>query len=385
MSETNLEISSNMGTESAGTQSQEERSTTFLPAEKGNKSSSYRFPLSGENSFDFASSLPVHKSLRSMAQDDGGCIAEDWQMELSPIAKSRGSDICGEFMRVPNLGSIDEPCNGVEFAKDPEDYDKENSPLQGVAAQDQMFDEKHDSFESNPTSSSTEFERAHSDWTRAKPKDSGRKALERSIDGSYPTQLDRDLSFAIKQIDVSSQEFIQRIRNAAHRRKKEMTRSRDSLAAKEQEQRLTIAASKQKSLETVTTEESEAFGPLRSQPISDLNFKPFKARPLPKTTGEKGGGGLSGVPRVDSKPTTTPSSPRLGSRRRDKVKAKSLEEHKNSSSTIFKARPLPATTNEKGEGGLSGIPKVESKPATIPLSPLLASRKKSVREFLLDS
>ena len=156
-----------------------------------------------------------------------------------------------------------------------------------------------------------------------------------------------DLSSARRQVDESSLEFIERIRTAAHRRKVAMTRSRDSLAAKEREHLRCIAASKSK---PETPEHTHSSVPKQAQ----VAFKQFKARPLPSTTFQKGMGGLSGVPKVDAKPTTTPLSPLLG-------------RHKRESNTL---------SFERGMGGLSGVPKVDTRPPTTPFSPLLGYRRK---------
>jgi len=46
-------------------------------------------------------------------------------------------------------------------------------------------------------------------------------------------------------------------------------------------------------------------------------YVPFKARSLPRTTGDKGAGGIVGVPKVSKRSTTVPKSPQLGARRKD--------------------------------------------------------------------
>jgi len=50
---------------------------------------------------------------------------------------------------------------------------------------------------------------------------------------------------------------------------------------------------------------------------SEDPYVPFKAKPLPKTTGNKGAGGIVGVPRVSKRTATVPNSPKLGARRTD--------------------------------------------------------------------
>jgi hypothetical protein len=224
--------------------------------------------------------------------------------------------------------------------------------------------------------------------------------------------LDRDLTSARKRIDESSNEFIERIRSAAHKRKVAMTRSRDSLAAKERGQKLTIAESKLKA-ENARVQEAETTPPIKTQrrePELVESNKQFKARPLPETTGDKGMGGLVGVPKVESKPTTTPFSPLLGSRRRGNTKIKALEKPKppsvkkdaetrkssrpttqdvnnrraclpvplpSSTPAPFRARPVPVSTGLKGHGGQVGVPKVPKRPVTVPSSPCLGPRRRA--------
>lgn len=202
------------------------------------------------------------------------------------------------------------------------------------------------------------------------------------------SQPGKDLSEVRKQVDESSNNFIERIRDAAHQRKLALTRSRDDLKAKEREQLKVnaAAASEKPTPETSTSLHADASS-LRKQ---------FKARPLPETTGVKGTGGLNGVPKVPKKPPTTPFSPLLGARRPQKIKIKALEapsvqrsinkstSHKKtptarpvseSINTAFKARPVPSFVGRKGQGGLTGIPKVQKRSVTVPISPVLGLRR----------
>jgi hypothetical protein len=224
--------------------------------------------------------------------------------------------------------------------------------------------------------------------------------------------LDRDLSSARKRIDESSNEFIERIRCAQRKRKVAMTRSRDSLAAKEQEQKLSIAESKLKA-ENARAQEAEKTPLIKTERRESelvVSNKQFKARPLPAATGEKGMGGLVGVPKVESKPTTTPFSPLLGSRRRENIKIKALENPKppsvkkdaevrkssqpkaehvsnrraclpatppSNAPAAFRARPVPAYTGLQGHGGQVGVPKVQKRPVTVPSSPCLGPRRRA--------
>lgn len=191
-----------------------------------------------------------------------------------------------------------------------------------------------------------------------------------------------------RDLGASSSAFIQQLRGAAFRRKKELARSRDSLAAKEREQRKTIATyeaarmHQQDLARQVAAEEQRR----RSLTIKLLSRETFKARPLPETTGVQGSGGLAGVPKVEKKPTTTPISPYLGPRRylRQHLDPDSEDHHKLSSLTkqpplqtlsSFKALPLPMTTGQFGDAGQAGVPKVQKRKITIPHSPLLGFRR----------
>lgn len=125
----------------------------------------------------------------------------------------------------------------------------------------------------------------------------------------------RDLTSAKKQLNISSHNFSERLRGAANLRKLEVVRSRDSLAAKEREHMLSIAAAKQKidAERKVPSHQVRSTGPPKK--ISNNPYRPFKALPLPKAA--KGDVGIRGVPKVDKHRATTPISPSLGTRRRD--------------------------------------------------------------------
>jgi hypothetical protein len=179
-----------------------------------------------------------------------------------------------------------------------------------------------------------------------------------------------------------------------------MSRSRDSLVAKEREQR-SIKAQSVIVEEAASEDDSETNHDYRRNSNSEAPRKQFKARPLPETTGVKGTGGLDGVPKIEKKPTTTPFSPRLGSRRPQKTKVKCLENSKpkqpqpretkpsnKNKETLsmpaekgvaasFKARPFPSSVGMTGYGGQFGVPKVPKRPVTVPHSPLLGPRRRS--------
>jgi hypothetical protein len=182
-----------------------------------------------------------------------------------------------------------------------------------------------------------------------------------------------------------------------------MTQSRDDLKAKEREQieanetaRYNLSLETDKSSRIKSKSERACDESLQSTSSN----KTFKARPLPATTGIKGMGGLAGVPKVTKRPTTTPFSPLLGSRRHEINKIKSLEkpkmqkkpetrpldkkkkvqvemeEPKSASLPAFKARSVPPFIGQEGQGGLTGVPKVRKRSVTVPKSPMLGLRRK---------
>ena len=160
-------------------------------------------------------------------------------------------------------------------------------------------------------------------------------------------------------LGASSMAFIEQLRGAALRRKMNLSRSRDSLAAKERKQREDIAASEAARLQKEEldrqAEEADRASRRKSVPARPSLLQTFKARPLPPTSGLLGSGGLSGVPKVEKKPTTTPISPFLGSRRdlRQAAEPETCDYYQRKSVTVpvskqpasidtttFKARPL---------------------------------------------
>lgn len=195
----------------------------------------------------------------------------------------------------------------------------------------------------------------------------------------------RDLASAKKHLDASSLAFIERLRGAAHRRKLQVARSRDSLAAKEREQLLSIASAKEQQL-AVAPELPSKLQPVHDRSKTSVDpYKPFKARPVPNTTGHFGSGGQVGVPKVEKKPTTTPFSPLLGARRpREEgnpfvgLKVLQSRHRIDSQSLPFKARPAPPTTGYQGHGGQVGVPKIPKRPPTVPESPLLGKKRTSL-------
>lgn len=232
-----------------------------------------------------------------------------------------------------------------------------------------------------------------------------------------------DLSSAKKKLGASSHTLVERLRGAAQKRKQLVTKSRDSFVAREQKQKLSLEniALSSHAEEEEYEEEHEPVASDLARPVATQKrhfeginpVKPFKARPLPATTGDLGHGGQTGVPKVAKRSPTVPSSPLLGNRRRlkegdvgesrayQRVKEEERRRREASTGTMrmketppataaasrnpasrgkeslgsFKARPLPATTGELGQGGQTGVPKVAKRSPTVPSSPLLGFRR----------
>ena len=186
---------------------------------------------------------------------------------------------------------------------------------------------------------------------------------------STSSTREAEIQLAQQQAGASGLAFIQGLRGAAHRRKMNLTRSRDSLAAKERERR----------------EEDERLAAERAR-LAEMNQNQhsaspdspheFRARPLPKSNRMSG---VSGLPKVVKRPVTTPFSPLLGARRKSMPVAMeskgstNLKRIDETETTTFKARPF--AKNVVNEGGRAGVPKVPKRPTTVPFSPLLGARR----------
>lgn len=222
------------------------------------------------------------------------------------------------------------------------------------------------------------------------------------------------IQLAQKQAGASAQAFIQGLRGAAHRRKMNLTRSRDSLAAKEKERR-------EEAGRLAIQMALDADNSQRSEMEKASSPHDFRAKPLPRSTRMGGVAGLprvvkrpvttplspmlgtrrasmpdhmhqtegenlqtrsegvAGLPKVDKRPVTTPFSPLLGARRtsstavQTKLRKYTRQHDEPMENATFRARPIPKATVEKG--GQSGVPKVSKRPTTIPSSPLLGTRR----------
>jgi hypothetical protein len=189
------------------------------------------------------------------------------------------------------------------------------------------------------------------------------------------------------ELRVTSQAFIERLRGAAFRRKLNLTRSRDSLVAKERHQRETIAAAALLKMSHQNHQHESSVSENTSSSSTS-----FRARPVPannKTNVVIHKAGAAGLPwNGKKKEPTIPVSPSLGTARRRPVAAVnaasimmgSKQPGGRTSSLMaaaFKARSVPKTNGATGDmhGGLAGVPKVPKRPVTVPCSPLLGARR----------
>lgn len=360
---------------------------------------------------NFLSPLEAPRSHMPKASSTGTSFPNDFvdfAMELSPIVKNRGSDTSQE---------------GIEIAPSNSDY-----PATGreVDCKGAMTTE----------SLTSAVSKAHPVSAPTRPI---AESLSHTSEPSNTSDFD-DLRSARKQVGESSNNFIDKIRNAAHKRKVAVTRSRDSLVAKEEEQLRSIAESKARSqsllgrINILRENDDENIRPNNAVQSEELLKNPFMNRNRKNTDGGFSG---VGVPKVKKRPTTTPFSPLLGSRRKEKMIIKALQKPKTSKATEavrtaqprkssnrsreqgysisshhawkslrvrspnlasesikgseltvrtaapsalpFTARPLP-TSSREGYAGQVGVPKVPKREVTVPLSPCLGPKRPSNTE-----
>lgn len=354
------------------------RSLARSQSDSGVPSSSLRFPFFDDECNTSTTESRNYDKFMSPGKPNNrsALYSSGWETELSPIAKSPDSEASHELLDFPPLEASPLSQSGGAGR----DAEGRGTIVDGGV------------FTPNKATEATE------------PSASPSREVEEE---DTRASMIPDLSSARKQLGQSSYEFIERIRNAAHKRKVAMTRSRDSLAAKEEELLRSIAESKNKP-QVLEASKNSSGAPKPSKNRDDSSAtgpepKTFKARPLPPTTGALGSGGLEGVPKVEKRPTTTPFSPLLGARRPQIPKIKALEVpkpikpvkptpkeapapapatkvvEKKSSDFVrpFKAREVPLAVRSAGNGGQYGVPKVPKRPVTVAMSPLLGPRRRS--------
>jgi hypothetical protein len=175
-------------------------------------------------------------------------------------------------------------------------------------------------------------------------------------------------------VDNQRANVVEKLRGAAFKRRMDVSRSRDSLIAKEQlhrEQNLFVkVVPPPTSTDKDLADGRELHDSKNKKEASNSNEKPlnqFRALPLPKTTGLlEGSYGLAGVPNIKKKDLTVASSPYLGRRRQQRTLAS------RETGTDNRPRLLPPTYKE---GGSIGLPRIVKKPTTVPHSPMLGPRR----------
>lgn len=204
----------------------------------------------------------------------------------------------------------------------------------------------------------------------------------RTEDDSYLAQP-KDLNSAKKNVNAQSSALVTRLRGAAQRRMVDLTKKRDSLAAKEIDHLERMENELNQFVNTIPEEDSvearNEKNEKQTKPSKSKQRSVFKARPLPASS--KDGGTTSGVPKVRRKPATKAISPKLGSKRSTQlqncnVTGKLANANKSDPFYVspFKARPLPTFINNDKENR-GGVPKVKNHQPTVPVSPLLGLRR----------
>ena len=354
---------------------------------------------------------------------------DDKHMDLSDYDESKamtGSHI-EEELDNSNSANLNYDCNHVSTVGINE---RDPSYLKN---EDDIQDQYIGSPDTKRNTSYTLLSPYNSPFQQIRSRDNRRRATIGTIDkrsSSIGTMVEqtktppvKDLRSAQKAVNFNSSTLVARLQAAGKQRILHLSRRRDSLAAKVQEH------SQMKTSSTETTLTSIKDSPLQ-QPSDELEkgikqekkyngvnpYKPFTARPLPEYI-QPGYGGQVGVPRVEKKLPTNPTSPKLGPRRMSthgcvqslamkKVRARMKKEREMKESisrrfsmpppkrnTIpecpqlspksnpykpFIARQAPMTSLDSLEyAGQHGIPKVDKREPTIPESPQITKSRKS--------
>jgi len=342
---------------------------------------------------------------------DDAITSSDFGMGLSPIARDRDSGAS----TISCSGSISGDIDSVDIINQRIENSKHVSPQSqsgNITTNDGTSDEN----------------------ARSATKDTQSQKMPQSLEYSHPPSAG-SFESAIKQVGEHSINFIDKIRDAAHKRKVEVTRSRDSLIAKEQEQLRSIAECKSRF--AALTEKLQSRDERHEEAAKEnynnrLNKSEKQFKLSRRSNRDRNGFGGTGVPKVEKRPTTTPLSPKLGIRRKERnvvpkasertkttsergstirSTAKSIDrlrfndtntdedtafgklnlggqsiangktslrsESRKGNSSTFKARPIPSSATRRWNAGQVGIPKVSKRAVTIPVSPCLGPKRQS--------
>jgi len=267
-------------------------------------SSSFRFPFTDNEDTDLNLSKNFHKlgGSKTLPIRDCGDSSDsslDLSLGLSPISRSRDSDTSIRSY----AGSIE----GERLVLDSVDSTTNSMKDEGKASS-QMQSENYTTFDGMSGREETE-ERENLESSETSP-------LSNPSQSPSPTG---SLQSAMKQVGERSSNFIDKIRDAAHKRKVEVTRSRDSLVAKEQEQLRSIAECKTRfaALKQKLHNADEKNEEATKENNVDLFLNSEQLSKVPRKNNRSNNGfGGAGVPKVEKRPTTKALSPKLGLRRK---------------------------------------------------------------------
>jgi hypothetical protein len=186
-----------------------------------------------------------------------------------------------------------------------------------------------------------------------------------------------------EELGASSMAFIRQLRGAAFRRKMNLSRSRDSLAAKERKQLEEVAASEKDA--TGDDEVGSVVANIqRRESLTSNEVSADTIKVLPTTVYVRNDDATAGLPHVKHRPTTIPISPALGRRRYLRMQPDHAIEAQGQMtlpsdlpegpSDAMASRPLRNV--HINHESMVGVPKVDKRPRTAPISPCLASRRR---------
>jgi hypothetical protein len=209
--------------------------------------------------------------------------------------------------------------------------------------------------------------------------------FDRSIDspgnGSVP-KTDQVFPTS-EELGASSMAFIRQLRGAAFRRKMNLSRSRDSLAAKERKQLEEVAASEKDATGSDEIENVVANIQRReSLALNEVSADTNKA--LPTTVCVRNDEATVGLPYVKHRPATIPISPALGRRRYLRTQPDHAIEAQGqmTSPSDLPVEPSDAVVPSSlrhahiNHESMVGVPLVGKRPRTAAISPRLASHRR---------
>ena len=294
----------------------------------------FKFPFTdaGETDLNLSKNLQKLQVMKTptRSQDDRSESLSGLVMGLSPIARNRDS---GTSI-TSSLGSIDGQITNPD----------------SVNSVGKIMEEEK-AILSSPREKITNSAQGIDTGAEVEAKNVEQTTILATSNQSF-SQTKGSSQSAMKEVGEHSSNFIDKIRDAAHKRKVAVTRSRDSLVAKEKEQLRSIAECKTrfaalkqklqsaKEENTVITKENIHF---------QHNSLEGSLKHSRKNERENSGFGGVGVPKVEKRPTTTPLSPLLGLRRKGANVLSKIPKNLNSLSERRITRK-PTSKHNKGMG-----------------------------------